>query len=64
MTADDNPELSMLYEIQSIPTLLYFIGGVMRARIVGTASKEAVLARMASAVYGDGLAAPSPEGEK
>ena len=46
VNADNNPDLSMWYEIQSIPTLLYFFGGIIRARVVGTASKEAILAKL------------------
>ena len=48
VNADDNPELSLWYEVQSIPTLLYFVDGRLRARLVGTASKEAILAKMES----------------
>ena len=46
VNADDNPELSLYYDIQSIPTLLYFVEGVPCLRIVGTATKEAILARL------------------
>jgi thioredoxin 1 len=46
VNADDNPDLSLWYEIQSIPTLLYFVGGSIRAKVVGTASKEAILAKL------------------
>ncbi len=46
VNADDNPDLGLLYAIQSIPTLLFFAEGNVRARIVGTASKEAILAKM------------------
>jgi thioredoxin 1 len=46
VNADDNPDLGMWYEIQSIPTLLYFVDGTLRARVVGTASKEAILSRL------------------
>ena len=46
VNADDYPDLSLWYEVQSIPTLLYFVGGEVRAKIVGTASKEAIIARM------------------
>jgi len=46
VNADDNPELSLYYDIQSIPTLLYFVEGVPCLRMVGTASKEAILARL------------------
>ena len=50
VNSDDNPELSLWYEIQSIPTLLYSVEGNVRATIVGTASKEAILAK-ARAVF-------------
>jgi thioredoxin 1 len=43
INADDNPGLGMVYDIHSIPTLLCFVNGEERARIVGTASKEAIL---------------------
>jgi len=46
INADDNPNLSMWYGIQSIPTLVYFVGARPRARMVGTASKEAILAQL------------------
>lgn len=46
VNADDNPDLSMWYEIQSIPTLLFFVEGGVRYRVVGTVSKEAVLTRL------------------
>jgi thioredoxin 1 len=52
VNADDNPDLGMWYEIQSVPTLLYFVGGTLRARVVGTASKEAILAKLQSASHG------------
>ena len=48
INADNNPDLSMVWEIQSIPTLLYFIDGSLRASIVGTASKEAILSKLRS----------------
>ncbi|MGO8701119.1 MAG: thioredoxin family protein [Limisphaerales bacterium] len=46
INADDNPDLGMCYGIQSIPTLLCFVDGGERARIVGTASQEAVLSKL------------------
>jgi thioredoxin 1 len=48
VNADDNFDLGLWYDIQFIPTLLYFIKGSERARIVGTASTEAILARLES----------------
>lgn len=55
VNADDNPDLSICYEIQSIPTLLFFVGGNVRARVVGTASKEAILSRLLPIADGGGL---------
>jgi len=54
VSADDNPELSLWYDVQSIPTLLYFYKGIIRAKLVGTASKEAIIAKLqALAHHGD-----------
>ena len=46
INADDSLELSLWYEIQSVPTLLCFVRGNPRVRIVGTATKEAILAKL------------------
>jgi len=46
VNADDNPELSLWYGVQSVPTLLYFVAGTPSGRLVGTASKEAILAKL------------------
>jgi thioredoxin 1 len=46
VNADDSLELSLWCEIQSIPTLIYFVEGKPCFRIVGTASKEAILAKL------------------
>lgn len=46
INADDNPDFSLTYEVQSVPTLLYFVEGTLRGRTVGTASKEAILAKL------------------
>lgn len=43
---DRHPDLSLWYGIESIPTLLYFVDGVVRGRIVGTASKETIIAEL------------------
>jgi thioredoxin 1 len=53
VNADNNPDLGFWYEIQSIPTLLYFVGGSLRAKIVGTASKEAILSKLQSVCHDD-----------
>lgn len=46
VNADDNPDLDLLYEIQSIPTVLWFVEGKVRGRIVGFASKQAILSKV------------------
>jgi len=46
VNADDCLDLSLCYDIQSIPTLLYFVEGTPRLRIVGTATKQAILAKL------------------
>jgi thioredoxin-like negative regulator of GroEL len=43
INADDHPDLSLSYDIQSVPTLLFILEGALRARIVGTASAKAIL---------------------
>lgn len=48
INADDHPGLSLLYDIQSIPALLYFINGKVGARSVGTVSTAAILAQWQS----------------
>ncbi len=46
VNADDSLDLSLWYEIQSVPTLLYFVRGNPCLRIVGTATKDAILAKL------------------
>ncbi|HUJ11217.1 MAG TPA: thioredoxin domain-containing protein [Verrucomicrobiae bacterium] len=46
--ADASLDLSLWYDVQSIPTLLYFVDGNVRARVVGTATKEAILSKLES----------------
>src|SRR3974377_1653992 len=41
VNADDSLDLSLWYDIQSVPTLLCFVEGNPCLRILGTASKEA-----------------------
>ena len=52
LNADNHPDLSFFWKIQSIPTLLYFIDGNLRAKIVGTASREAILSKLQSVTQG------------
>jgi len=46
VNADDSLDLSLSYDIQSIPTLLYFVEGKLRVQIVGTATKDAILGKL------------------
>ncbi len=46
VNADDNLDLSLCYDIQSVPTMLYFVAGNPCVRMVGTASKGAILAKL------------------
>lgn len=52
--ADDNPELSLWYDVQSIPTFLFFEAGRLAGRLVGTASREAILTKLAAVERGGG----------
>jgi len=44
VNVDDNPNLAFWYGIHCIPNLLCFINGEVNVKMVGTASKEAILA--------------------
>jgi thioredoxin 1 len=46
VNADANLDLSVWYDVHSIPTLLYFVSGNVCAKIIGTASKEAILSKL------------------
>jgi thioredoxin 1 len=46
VNADNNPDLGLWYEIRSIPTLLYFVGGSLRGKIIGTVTREAILVQL------------------
>ena len=48
VNADNHPALGLLYEIQSIPTLLFFVDGIVQKKLVGTASKDAILCKLQS----------------
>ena len=48
VNVDDNPDLGVIYSIQSVPTLMYFVNGAVRAKIVGMVSPKAILAKLQS----------------
>src|ERR1700722_5289571 len=53
INADNNPDLGLWYEIQSVPTLLFFVNGALRAKIIGTTTKEAILSKLESLSHRD-----------
>ena len=53
VNADDSLDLSLSYDIQSIPTLLFFVGGKLRVQNVGTATKDAIFAKLKASGFAD-----------
>ncbi len=53
VNADDSLDLSLRYDIQSIPTVICFVEGKQRFRIVGTATKDAILAKLKASGFAD-----------
>ena len=43
LNIDENPEVTRRYGVMSIPTLIMFVAGEEKARIVGARGKDAVL---------------------
>jgi len=43
LNVDDNPEVSRKFGVMSIPTLILFVGGEEKARVVGARGKDAIL---------------------
>jgi len=43
LNIDDNPEVTRRFGVMSIPTLMLFMGGEEKARVVGARGKEALL---------------------
>ena len=64
VNADDNPDLSLCYDVQFIPTLLFFVDGKLSARLVGTCSKEAIISKMQEASPRSERLTPSHEGAR
>jgi len=46
VNVDSNPRLAARFAIQSIPTLLYFMGGELRDQTVGVLNKRAIVAKL------------------
>lgn len=58
--ADDNPNLSLSLGVQHIPTLLYFEAGKLSGRLVGTASKDAILSLLGRGAAAGGTLSENP----
>ena len=43
LNVDDNPATSRKYGVMSIPTLILFVGGEEKARVIGAKPKDAIL---------------------
>ena len=46
VNVDENPALVQSYNIQSIPTLLYFAGGEVRDRTIGALTKQSIISKL------------------
>ena len=53
VNVDDNPDLGTIYGVQSIPMLIFFFNGMVRAKIVGMVSSKAILAKLNSLTPGN-----------
>jgi thioredoxin 1 len=53
VNADDSLTLSLCYDIQSIPTLLFFAAGTLLLKVVGTATKDAIVAKLKASGFTD-----------
>jgi thioredoxin 1 len=53
VNVDDNPDLGTIYGVQSIPMLIIFLNGMVRAKIVGMVSPKAILAKLNSLTPGN-----------
>jgi thioredoxin 1 len=53
VNVDDNPDLGTTYGVQSIPMLIFFFNGTVRAKIVGMVSPKAILAKLNSLIPGN-----------
>ena len=48
VNVDENPNLALRFNIQSIPALLYFSGGELRDQTIGVVSKKTILSKLAA----------------
>ena len=48
LNIDKNPQTTRRYEVQSIPTMLLFVGGAVVKSVVGAQPKAAILTKLAA----------------
>jgi thioredoxin len=46
VNVDTNPALAARFGIQSIPTLLYFVGGEVKGQTIGAVPKKAIISKL------------------
>jgi thioredoxin 1 len=46
VNVDESPGLAQRYNIQSVPTLLYFVDGAVRNQSIGFVSKKAIVSKL------------------
>ena len=46
VNVDENPGLAGQYQVQAIPTMIYFANGAVRDRLIGAAGKKAIVSRL------------------
>jgi len=46
VNVDEQPALAARFNIQSVPTLLYFSGGELRDQTIGVVSKKTIVAKL------------------
>ena len=56
---DEQPQLAARFNIQSIPTLLYFSGGELRDQTVGVVSKKTIVSKLAALRRASAAATPA-----
>jgi len=59
VNVDDQPALAARFNIQSIPTLLYFSGGELRDQTVGAVGRKTIVTKLATLQAGVGTTQPS-----
>jgi thioredoxin 1 len=48
VNVDENPDLALRFNIQSIPTLIYFSGGEVRDQTIGVVTKKTIVNKLAA----------------